>query len=179
MGWNFCPERLCVLENVAGAAISIKVWNKWVKLQFWVTYPFNFMFYFMCTQYIERGRKEETVPQPLAVCVCVCLCVILGPGSCRASSLGRVWTRRLFSLHSAPCSHSCMRQNQCDLPVVHLTKDVRNVVSLLFFFINYVGGVCQGSNFVLIYPVGAWVWAVLVWSVAMMWNVSMLWFLFH
>lgn len=87
--------------------------------------------------YIERVRKEETVPQPLAVCASVFLCVILGPGSCRASSLGRV------SKHEG-CSPSIQLRvhthawgkNQCDLPVVHLTKDVKNVV--LFFIIMII-----------------------------------------
>ena len=83
----------------------------------------------MCSSCV---KEREAVAQlasasVVRVCECVCVCVLC---SALASivPLIRVVYLNINTLHSALCSHVCMRQSLCDLPVVHFTKDVRNVV---------------------------------------------------
>lgn len=99
-----------------------------------------------------REKERETVPQLAnegVVCVCLCVCFARTWLALCLQFEWYHWTPRLFTLHSALCSQVCMRQSLCDQPVVHFTKDGRNVV-------------VEEWNFVLVecVCVSAFVWAV-------------------
>lgn len=125
-----------------------------IKLSLWTSAAVDFghkmHVHFVCV--CLREKEGETVPQLAnegVVCVCLCVCFARTWLALCLQFEWYHWTPRLFTLHSALCSQVCMRQSLCDQPVVHFTKDGRNVV-------------VEEWNFVLVecVCVSAFVWAV-------------------
>lgn len=111
------PERLCGLENAAGASIDTVVSSKWVEFHFFsVSYPFNHG----CS---ENGLFLFTI-------------TVILPTSTELSLMRAVWTFRRFSGYSNSNTRQTLHREMWK-PWLSTPSDVRRRIfrsSYLFFF---------------------------------------------